>query len=1074
MVTPSFFLLHAVAAITKEQKWVPLTLQSPRCARILKIAPAMIFEVAKESSYNFKSDDSSTEFDRSRVPDMATIYIMFQAPLQCYRAKQLDYCVHYQMAQDRLDLIHSECHRLRGLGLYAPKVIVIPADNDFKDDFLRVVNNPSPEMVQSLDFQMIMKYVLENFSAEKKGQKNPRNTPKVDLGTTGHINSKRDEFGLGLARPQCHAHTNSPQGKAILLGSSNVFKRVFHDETHLYFCDEERNRFFSNSHVPKSVTESGAALVALLMIAGVPVTYHYLKAHTDAQNDRRDPRYRGVVGMSQLMDNEEDDSANRTSFVMYAKLSGGDFMERLRVYGPLLTEMYDTWDNLPVWQKTADHTLIPGPEEPMGRTLQAPHSQKTVLYSVFADTIDVVLSRFHELARDGIFIAGLLFCTTVSNCPQHFWFEMRKVAKEASINGQTIIGKKPLDVIVQFYNHLFDVKSGVREKAADYVPTPRHRPCHNTRATTVQIFNSVSVIARVVRDLKRIPKNELEEDPAFFYHAASMVFTRPCFTDGIVNLWTETNDCGVYGTGPLLAQHILGTAACLQVIPSGMALHAHIGPSTKTWKYYAKKYKLHEGKQVVHSDTILLAASSYLGIFPVQAEELACLNAKKATLSKFKAQDFIGCEGCLYIPEPGKKGVIQRIHRNGQIAPQPQWTELVDWDLNTSRLRARVQPLWTVKCPSQERKNRPVKKTKQRKLQKMRLEDSFPILPGEGLPIPNPQTVLLACEPHHARIHAREVDFNLDLLMRKCLGAYGRNRFVLDDGGVSQQDFIVQKRHGSSHISQPRCTVQWGGKRPPKRKRQHGTPSFFSHALRIPDDEGVSQLYIPPPDFPLRPDYTKEDSPETVVNDKRRWFRSDLTSRQFTGLAIAAELGNNDPTGLFTDFFNQSIELQGGRTAKMKVVSRCLMNGETKKPVKPAAKPAGKKQRRYQVTPYFVALEYPEGGRAYYLTDSSGKRTSGVFLIPRPPQQYMAVYDHDNWVVEGKERTWISVRDRNNETKWMPLSDVNKDDIHWPLYQYAKRNDLLHKPGWKRFAKVGNYLPDMVATTVCESARTGF
>ncbi len=1049
--------------MTDEQKWVPLTLESPMCDRILKIAPAMIFEVAKDSSYNFKSDGNNTEFDRSRVPDMVTIYIMLQAPLQCYRAKQLDYCVHYQMAQDRLELIHSECRRLRGLELYAPNVIVLPPDKDFRDDFLLVRNNPSPELVQSLDFRMIAKFVLENFSAEKKGQKNVRNTPKIDLGTTGHINSKRDEFGLGLARPYRHAHTDSPQGRAILGGSSDAFKRVFHDEAHLYFCDEERNRIFSNSHVQHSITEAMVALLADLMVRGVAVCYDYLKAHTDAQNDKKDPRYRGAIGFSQLLYNEEEDSAQRSGIVLYGKLSAGDFMHRLGVYGPLLEEMYDTWDNLPVWQKTADHTLIPGPNEPMGRTLPAPHSQKTVLYSVFADTIDFFLSRFPELAEHHIFVAGLLFCTTVSNCPQHFWFEMRKVAEQGSIEDFTISGKQPMDVIVELYDHLFRVKSGERTKAGDYVPTPRHQPCHNHRATKVQILNSVSVIARVVRDLRRIPESELKDDPAFFYHGSTMVLIRPCTTDRIVDLTTETSDCGVYSAGPLIAQHIIGTAACLQVIPGVLALHAHIGPTTTTWEYYAKKYKLHEGKQVDHSDIILLAASSYLGIFPVQAEELACLNAKKATVSKYKTHDFIGCGGCLYIPEPGKKGDIQRINGNGEIAPQSQWTTWVDWNHNTSRSQARIPPLWTIL--TYERKNMPVKKSKQRKLQKLQLEDSFPILP-EGLPIPNPLTVLLACEPHHATVHAREVDFNIDLVMRKCLGAYGRHSFVLD--GVSPRDFMVQTRHGSADISQPRCTVEWGGRRPPKRKRQHGIPSFFSHALRIPKDEGGSELFVPPPDFPLRPDYPQEESSETVVKDNRRWFRSDLISRQFTALAIAADLGYNDPTGLFTDFFNQSITLHGGKTAKMKVISRCLMNGEGKKPA--GKKQAGKKQRRYQVIPFLVALEYPEGGRAYYLSDSSGKRISGVFLIPRPPQQYMAVYDHDNWVVEGKERTWISVRDRNNETKWMPLSDLNKDDIHWPLYQYAKRNDLLNKTGWKRFAKVERYLPDMVATMTCESA----
>ena len=42
----------------------------------------------------------------------------------------------------------------------------------------------------------------------------------------------------------------------------------------------------------------------------------------------------------------------------------------------------------------------------------------------------------------------------------------------------------------------------------------------------------------------------------------------------------------------------------------------------------------------------------------------------------------------------------------------------------------------------------------------------------------------------------------------------------------------------------------------------------------------------------------------------------------------------------------------------------------------------------------------------------------------------------------------------------IPLSQLDNSEIHWPVFQYAKRNGLLNKPGWKRFAKIADLLPD--------------
>ena len=1034
--------------------WTLLDTKAPEADRLLKCAPAMVFELPKHSNYRFKrSQWGSRNFDPSRLPDMATIYIMYQAPVQCYRAQQLDYCVHYQIAQERLELIHSECRRLRGNSLYAPEVVVIPPDEDFEDEFLLVRNNPSPDKIAPLDFLEVMKFVLDKTASDKSNCKNSRRTPRIDLGTTGHNNSRRDrsKTGLGLPKPYRFAHTDSEEGKAILLGSSEAFKAVFHDQADKYFCDAERNALFANTYAAGSISESLAALVADLMIQGQITEEHYTAAHTDSNNDRKDPRYRVVIGFSGLLYNKELDSLRRSGTVMYGKLSGGDFMDKLRRYGPLLSEMYDTWDHLPPWQKNVDSTLIPGPDHPSGRTLEAPHSLKTVLYSVFADTIDKVLATFTELAKEEVFVAGLLFCTTVSNCPQHFWFELRKIAEDRSIGTKSINDMDAVEAVTNLYNHLYNVKAKDHPMAAKYEPRPRHQPCHNQRASKVQILNSVHVIARLMRDLRSIPPKEFRDDPPFFYHSATMVLTRKCISDVHVDLCTRTADCGVYMAGPLIAQHILGTAACLNLIPAPLALHAHIGPSTTTWKYYVQKFHLGEGLQVEHSDIILLAASSYLDIPPVQAEELACLNAKAGARSRFRTQDFIGCCGHLYIPtrSQGRIAGICRINRNGDITPQPQWVP----KNKPSRPYPRMAPLWNFTGLSSEKKNIPTKKSKPRKLNRMRLEESFPFIPGEALPVPTPHSIVLSCKPRHATPHAREADFNADVVMRKSLSAY--RRYGVDLTEASHRDILLIQKHGTKGFPMPECNVQWGGKRPPKRKRVHGFSNYVSHGIRL----GEGKIFYPPTDFPLFPDVAIGHEAESFVESDRRWFRSMETSRLFTILALAGEMGYDDPTGLFSDFFSQSVELKGGRSAKMKVMCSCRRNGQAKKP-------SGERNVRYERIPFLVGIEYDEGGRAFYLTNSAGCRISSPYLIPKPPSQYMAVYDHET--IDGKP--FITIRTKET-TKLIPLSQLDNSEIHWPVFQYAKRNGLLNQPGWKRFAKIADLLPDTTDVSTSDILR---
>ena len=151
--------------------------------------------------------------------------------------------------------------------------------------------------------------------------------------------------------------------------------------------------------------------------------------------------------------------------------------------------------------------------------------------------------------------------------------------------------------------------------------------------------------------------------------------------------------------------------------------------------------------------------------------------------------------------------------------------------------------------------------------------------------------------------------------------------------------------------------------------------------------------------------------------------------------------------------------MKGGRTVKIKVICSCRKNGESKKL-------PGERKDSYERSPFLVGIKYDEGGRAFYLTNPAGCRISRPYLIPKPPTQYMAVYDHE--IIDSKP--CITIR-TDNGTKLIPLSQLDNSEIHWPVFQYAKRNGLLSQPGWKRFARIADLLPDTTDISTCDHMR---
>ena len=224
---------------------------------------------------------------------------------------------------------------------------------------------------------------------------------------------------------------------------------------------------------------------------------------------------------------------------------------------------------------------------------------------------------------------------------------------------------------------------------------------------------------------------------------------------------------------------------------------------------------------------------------------------------------------------------------------------------------------------------------------------------------------------------------------------------------------------------------------------------------------GGGRLFRPHPDFQLREDYFLEDGDASYRDMGTRWFRSKGDAKQYCSLAFLAE-GDPATSSCFfrhkTGFGDKPVVLNGPVTSQTESSEG---NSEVRVHVYTT-----RNQRSSQV-PKFISVTYESGARAFFITDASGVRVSGLyFLFPFPvlgerQRRYEAILGHRG----ANAQTELRVRWMDGSRSWEPIGSFEAR-MDWPVLKYAKCMGMLGMPQWKKFAGMERRLPDLSLPTV--------
>ena len=1059
-----------------ETGWEPLSPDLPDYHDVLESAPCLVMEVPfpveKSLSESVECPESKKKKAKKKKDDadlgwshIFSVYVIFPGVFQAYTAKQLKTVNHYQCSQEDVPTLvqlaaktnQSRCSS-RKLKLH-----LIKGDVNYKDEFLCVRNDLAPSHFRGLKFRELMKKV----STTKQEQS--RNHRRVDIGATGNNNSPRtDPLSQGLSKPACHVATNEPWAKDYLVALSDAIRRVFPNDWNLFYHDEARMREFAWKYTSccRSFVEAAALIGQLLRSCGFTLAHHHLSGHTDNHNDDSDPNFEIVIGLSVLYYNQEHDALIRAAHVTYGKKAAADYMARKRLFGPILDMIVKAHNSFPPSQKFVSTELMPTKDDRHGKTLPAPHSMKTVYYSVLAHPVETLVRTYPAMQRNGWFLFAALFPMIVSNCPQIHYYTVMELCRNPSLLGCHIEELCPFDFAWCLYNYLWDVKDG--NIPTDYKLTQRYQPSHNIRASREQVINSMRALARVAFFLNRIPIQELTEQLPYYRSRAAAHLSSSCPNE-LVDLWDLETRFGVVSCGTLIAQHYLAVMALLGVVPLAVLSGAEISIGTATWKCL-RSFGLSDSCHAEQSATLLNAVASLLDVSLMQAEEIICKSTQCHRGTHGQKKDWIPPACPLSFVSTSNK--VMKLHCDGECkAFLPLNVDMSEPFSEAPRLSGtfwkfdRNPALLRRKSSSSSRKA-------------LDLSKYFPlIIPkqatihGESqrnnckLPIPQYVTVLLSVPKSHELSK-----FNPDVLMRDLckLGADCSDRKVWASSAV-----VVSVAGFPSLVKEPAdgSIPLKLSKKARKRKFQeesHTQPVsvppgvYHCRGVIIPASSNRDEFtFWAPSSFCLWDNSPRET--KSFIFDGRRYFSSKVEAKSHCCLAalmhlplrsasvcsklLAVSVDESFPKEVSDEWYIPGTEpplkyRNDGFAVGIKVIS-C----------------AGDRRNHF---PFLVGVRYSGGGVGYYLTDDFGCCTSGVHLLPPPPialrlvrgievpTEYVGVLAHSKI-----NRKWkLLILWKDGSSTWEPRGAFTKA-AEWPVYYYAERHGLLGKSGWKHLAKAG-------------------
>jgi hypothetical protein len=477
------------------------------------------------------------------------------------------------------------------------QVVHLHNGQDHLGPYMNVFNSLTQSMrtiTEALPLKRLAELVLLDNKADTS-----RGNKYIDTGFSADHNQKRVSRHGGVATPNALKRTITEHSAfhIAMLGMTSLLDHVCQpDVKGKVFVDADREAHFAGTIVAGNRIE--ALRVALTNSNNI------LSCHVDDKNDTSE-NFKGVINFSKWLF-LSDGKWWRLSVIGYSRKSVAGSLRRIHLYTPLVTRIVHFYECMPPDRKSITPSLLSSSNfhTPDCVYRLKPHADKCVFYSVFVDCLTRLQGHLHLSVWH---VLALVTNTIVSETPDYFHQVSQILLHSKGATLKKYRSLAPTALALEFYAMIFDEKER-RHKKGIKVPGQRHQPHYNGRQRNSVVVKSIHNFFCLYRAFEHLD-SKLASDSHFYGKAIAYM------EDGYLGT-------GVFGAGPLTAQHLVHIGALCGLFPPEMLAHAEIGESTNSYKYLRRW----EGMIDYQEDTrqLLACVSHKLHCSQFVAENIIC------------------------------------------------------------------------------------------------------------------------------------------------------------------------------------------------------------------------------------------------------------------------------------------------------------------------------------------------------------------------------------------------------------------------------------------------------------------
>ena len=502
--------------------------------------------------------------------------------------------------------------------------------------YLYVTNNMEADPQCTIDWDYVKKAACDPNMATVDPARNNRRT---DFGYCGHRNSERHANNMGLSKPRMLNGTTLQSSKDLFLAMTRhvrFLQQLFDLDI---YSDKERNSLLSEMICINSIIEALACTILEADESGLFLDL--LRCHRDLYNCLTS-KYSWLITVTKLVYNEDRQVYTRLGCHAYGKQSACDFVEKIRKYSAMISDVTAMVQRLPFQLRT-----VTGQNVSMLETTNLPGTHLSKMCRYY-QTIGTAIENFVLANRrfsNGLRLVGglLLSACTLSHKPLLFYEWVNLFASDITIvTGHLSVTDNEQDVLA--YRLYREIKRRIANqkliRASNgfvAVTVNRLQPTVGTLMEFEQFTRSVDTFERMVWEVSA----RHETDPRFLVrnteYVVDALVALLCLPNKAGTTKKSSIDNGLYGfrgAGHLVAQMIIGVTARLGLFPPVLATFSRITPTN--WCHWCVQYSTLTAKgHVVESEEVLRAldVTCAFGGDRSMSEEATC--KKKGTEGRF-------------------------------------------------------------------------------------------------------------------------------------------------------------------------------------------------------------------------------------------------------------------------------------------------------------------------------------------------------------------------------------------------------------------------------------------------------